>query len=287
MTPILPAYAETLTPKAGNVYCMDALEGLRRLPANSIDMMLTSPPYDNLRTYNGYSFDFEGIARECYRVLKVGGVLVWVVGDATIDGSETLTSFRQALYFVDACGFKMHDTMIYEAAGTGAKGSIYAYWQSFEYMFVLSKDSPAHVNRLVDVKNKTIGLLRGGRWRDDGSNEKPHATNEYGVRTNIWRYKVGFMDQSDKTGHPAPFPEALARDHILTWSNPGDVVCDFFSGSGTTWKECLKADRQFIGFEISQEYVDLSKRRVANWKRDSDIEVSPGVVQMGLFANTA
>lgn len=249
--------------EANTVYCCDALELLRGLPDGSVDLVVTSPPYDNLRTYNGYTFDFEGIARETFRVLKVGGVLVWVVGDATVNGSETLTSFRQALYFRDVCGFRMHDTMIYEALGTGAKGSNYAYWQAFEYMFVLVKGVISTVNRIADVKNVTTDLLGGGRWRNNGNREKPHATKVFGTRTNIWRYPVGFADDSDKTGHPAPFPEDLARDHILTWSNAGDLVLDYFGGSGTTAKMARNNGRNYLTCDISEEYCDLMRRRLA------------------------
>lgn len=264
---LLPTFAAT--PRADNdalvnkVHHCRAEDMLTALASDSVDLIVTSPPYDNLRSYKGFSWDFEYIARQSYRVLKHGGVLVWVVGDATIDGSETLTSMRQALHFVDVCGFKMHDTMIYEAAGTGAKGSHYAYWQAFEFMFVLVKGDIKTVNRIADVKNKTIGLRRAGRWRDDGNGEKPHYTNEIGVRTNIWRYQVGFMDASDKTGHPAPFPEALARDHILSWSNPGDIVLDYFAGSGTTLKMARNTNRRYIGCDIAAEYVDLCRRRLS------------------------
>jgi site-specific DNA-methyltransferase (adenine-specific) len=245
------------------IYHMDAVELLNRLPDDSIDMILTSPPYDNLRTYSdGYTFDFEAIAEQSYRVLKPGGVLVWVVGDATINGSETLTSMRQALYFVDTVGFKMHDTMIYEQNGTGAKGSNKAYWQAWEYMFILVKGSIKTVNRIKDVKNKTIGLRREGRWRKNGNKEKPHHTSKIGTRTNIWRYRVGFMDKSDKTIHPAPFPEKLAKDHILTWTNPGDLVLDYFMGSGTTAKMARATERNYIGCDISEEYVTLANNRL-------------------------
>lgn len=256
MTPLLTA-------GTNYVYNTSAEHLLMMLPDNSIDMILTSPPYDNLRTYKGFSWNFEFIARESYRVLKSGGVLVWVVGDATIDGSETLTSMRQALYFKDVVGFKMHDTMIYEVAGTGAKGSNYAYWQAFEYMFVLVKGKIKTVNRIADVRNKNAGHAAFGRFREGGSNEGLHKVNEVGVRTNIWRYPVGFANASDITGHPAPFPESLARDHILTWSNPGDLVLDFFMGSGTTAKMARNNGRRFIGCDIAAEYVALANKRLS------------------------
>jgi len=236
---------------------------MKELPDGCVDLTVTSPPYDNLRTYNGYVFDFEGIAKELYRVTKDGGVVVWIVNDATINGSETGTSFRQALYFKDVCGFNLHDTMIYKALGTGAKGSNYSYWQAFEFMFVLSKGRPCVVNRIADVKNKTLGLVGGGRFRENGTAEAPHKTKEFGIRTNIWEYPVGFMDKSDKTGHPAPFPESLASDHIISWSNPGDVVLDPFCGSGTTCKMAKVNGRHYIGIDISQEYCEIARRRIA------------------------
>ena len=230
---------------------------LAGFPDACIDLTVTSPPYDNLRIYNGFVFDFEAIAKQLYRVTKPGGVVVWVVGDATINGSETGTSFRQALYFME-CGFNLHDTMIYQVAGTGAKGSTLAYWQSFEFMFVISKGQPKSFNPIADHKNKTAGA------KNDKSNNKNstrlgiYTTPEFSNRLNVWSYAVG----CNNADHPAPFPEALAHDHILSWSNPGDLVLDCFAGSGTTLKMAKELGRHWIGVEISQEYCDLCKKRV-------------------------
>jgi DNA modification methylase len=240
--------------------CANVLKGFE---PDSIDLTVTSPPYDNLRSYNGYVFDFEAIAQELYRVTKPGGVVVWVVGDATISGSETGTSFRQALYFM-RLGFNLHDTMIYEVAGTGAKGSHYAYWQAFEYMFVLSKGTPATVNRLRDKKNAQAGGVSGQSLRNIKERDRSpeiYTIGEVGIRTNIWRYLCG-NNGDDKTEHPAPFPEALARDHILSWSNAGDTVLDPMMGSGTTGKMAAKYGRHFIGIDISTEYLDIARRRI-------------------------
>lgn len=240
---------------------------MARMPDEFIDLVVTSPPYDNLRKYKGYSFDFEAIAKELFRVVKVGGVVVWVVADATVNGSETGTSFRQALHFM-SLGFNLHDTMIYEQAGTGAKGSNLAYWQSFEYMFILSKDSPKTVNRLKDSKNLTFGgklnKSVGGRDGKNGGKllDEMRTVSEFGFRSNIWRYPVGFADGSDKTDHPAPFPEQLAKDHILSWSNEGDLVYDCFGGSGTTAKMSHLEKRDWIISEISSEYAALSQKRI-------------------------
>jgi site-specific DNA-methyltransferase (adenine-specific) len=186
------------------------------------------------------------------------------VGDATINGSETGTSFRQALYFME-CGFNL-ETMIYQVPGTGAKGSNNYYWQVFEYMFVLSRGKPKTIHRLQDKKNKKHGSIytSGNKTKLTGTRLHPAGgttIKEYGYRDNIWVILPG-NNGDDATNHPAPFPEALAHDHILSWSNPGDLVLDCFAGSGTTLKMAKELGRQWIGIEISQEYCDLCKKRV-------------------------
>lgn len=247
----------------------DCLKEMRKIPEESIDLTITSPPYDNLRTYNGYSFDFESIARELYRITKSGGVVVWVVGDSVVRGSETMTSFKQALFF-NKIGFNLHDTMIYQKTGIPFPSKT-RYLQCFEYMFVLSKGKPKTVNLLEDRPNATAGQTRKSRkYRTkDGTfvkgSEKP--IKEYGVRFNIWKYQTGqYKSTKDLEAfkHPAIFPEALAEDHILSWSNEGDTVLDCFMGSGTTGKMALLNKRKFIGIEISKEYCKIAKERI--WK---------------------
>jgi site-specific DNA-methyltransferase (adenine-specific) len=248
---------------------MDALSLMALLEDDSIDMGITSPPYDNLREYNGhYEFDFEAIAHETYRVLKPGGVLVWVVGDATINGSETLTSMRQALYFVDVVGFKMHDTMVWEKAGNPFPCSN-RYYQVWEYMFVLSKGKPKAFNLAVrkvkykDARNhKNRGRNKGGVFQFS-KNEK-HLDNT--ALPNVWKMSNGGgISTKDKEAyaHPAMFPEKLAERHILTWSNPGDIVLDYFMGSGTTAKMARNNGRHYIGCDVNLEYVQLARQRLA------------------------
>ena len=254
--------------KLNQIYCMDCLKGLRQMNDECIDLTITSPPYDNLRTYNGYSFDFENIAKELYRVTKKGGVVVWIVGDSTIKGSETGTSFKQALFFKEV-GFNLHDTMIY------AKNNVYAhdprnkrYKQCFEYMFILSKGKPKTYNEIKDRPNKHKGKTLSGTKGRNKSGEKRElknvVINEFQARFNIWEYTTGGSVSSDKIAfkHPAIFPEKLAQDHILSWSNEGDVVMDIFMGSGTTAKMCKLTNRNYIGFEISEEYCDIAKQRL-------------------------
>lgn len=247
--------------------CGDAVATMRTLPDGCIDLTVTSPPYDNLRTYDGTyapdSLDWRGVIDELWRVTAVGGVVVWVVADATKDGSESGTSFNQALYAKEV-GFNLHDTMIYEVAGTGAKGSNYAYWQAFEYMFVWSKGAPKTVNRIADVKNTVGGHLRtysAKQERLGTRNFRPGVRNPmYSVRPNIWRYTNNGHDGAGD--HPAPFPLQLAKDHILSWSNSGDTVLDCFVGSGTTGIACMQLNRRFIGIDIVADYIAIANRRI-------------------------
>jgi site-specific DNA-methyltransferase (adenine-specific) len=233
------------------IYAEDCLETMSRMPDSSIDFVLTSPPYDDLRKYNGFSFEFEKVAQELYRVLKETGSLVWVIGDATKNGSESGTSFRQALYF-QSLGFKIHDTMIYEknsptypASRTGNR-----YTQIFEFMFVFSKGKPK-CRLIIDKPNKWAG-------HKDFSGKLKNPVPDFSPRNNIWKYTTSF----NGVKHPAPFPELLAQDHILTWSVEGDVVYDPFMGSGTTAKMAKVNNRHFIGSEVSQEYVDTANARL-------------------------
>jgi site-specific DNA-methyltransferase (adenine-specific) len=250
--------------KINEIICGNHLDVLKEYPDGFFDMVLTSPPYDNLRDYKGYTFEFEPLAHELYRVLKDGGVCVWVVNDATIDGSETLTSFRQAIYFKDVVGFNVHDTMIYCPLGTGAKGSNKSYWQAFEYMLVLVKGKISTYNLLKDKINSSVGAVQTtGRLKSDGKKKdlKRRRVPLFSTRINIWNYNVNIYGMGD-TGHPAPFPEKLAEDHILSWSNPGDIILDPMCGSGTTCKMAVKHQRHYVGIDCAEEYCDIARRRL-------------------------
>lgn len=238
----------------------DCVRGMKQLPCECIDLTVTSPPYDNLRNYNGFEWDFKATAKELYRVTKTGGVVVWVVGDATIKGSETASAFKQALYFKE-CGFNLHDTMIWFKPNCFNFGSNNCYKQSFEYMFVFSKGKPKTINLIKDVKAKEAGkTLKGARKHANGKRDivPNFKCAEYKRRFNVWAINV----QSKTNGHPAVFPEQLAQDHIKSWSNAGDVVLDPFMGSGTTAKMAVLNNRQYIGFEISGQYCEIAKQRV-------------------------
>lgn len=244
---------------------MDNVEGMRNLIGDSsIDLTVTSPPYDSLRNYNGYSFDFESVANELFRVTKDGGVVVWVVGDKTNKGSESGTSFKQALFFKEI-GFNLHDTMIYQKKTPPLTHN--RYEQEFEYMFVFSKGKPKTFNPLMIPKkymdnreNKAFGRNQDNNHDMGFSSKKTHR-----IKGNVWGYSVGGgKSTKDKIAfqHPAIFPDKLAEDHILSWSNEGDIVFDPFMGSGTVAKMAMINNRNFIGFEISAEYVEIAHERL-------------------------
>ena len=243
------------------VICDDCLVAMKNIPDKSVDMVLTSPPYDNLRTYNGYTFDFENIAKELFRVTKKGGVVVWVVGDATIKGSESGTSFRQALFF-KKIGFNLHDTMIYRKTNY-IPLTHNRYEQAFEYMFVFSKGKP-NVFKPIMVECKNAGQKTDKRTfyqdsnGDTSAGHKNTAVNNLKQKENVWDLSTN----AGATGHPAQFPEKLAEDHILSWSNEGDIILDPMAGSGTTLKMAKKNNRNYIGIEISPEYIDIINKRL-------------------------
>jgi len=246
----------------------DCLERMKEIPDGSVDLTVTSPPYDNLRTYNGNNDQWgehvwKAVLADIYRVTKDGGVVVWVVGDATIKGSETGTSFKQALWAME-CGFRLHDTMIYEKGVVAFPESV-RYNNKMEYMFVFSKSKPNCFNGIKDHKNVSYGRKVTGydRCQDGGKKERHGLGNicpEYSLRGNVW--KMWNLSRGFHTKHPATFPEQLANDHIISWSNSGDTVLDPFMGSGTTGVACLNTGRDFIGIELDKGYFDIAEKRI-------------------------
>lgn len=254
----------------------NCLDTMAKMPDNFIDLTLTSPPYDNLRKYTdecAWNEDiWKSIIKELFRVSKKGGVVVWIVGDATVNGSETGTSFKQTLYAME-CGFNLHDTMIF------AKNNLIPlnhnrYDPQFEYMFIWSKGKPKKFNP-IKQKCKTFG----DRKNYSSTKVPVEEENKYAIRkrevvleikeeknlSNIWFFTIGIAEKNlkdDINKHPAPFPEKLANDHIITWSDEGDLVYDPFMGSGTTAKMAISNNRNFIGSEISKKYCKIAENRI-------------------------
>jgi len=283
------------------------VEVLKKLPEECVDLTVTSPPYDGIRNYNkklktdqpligNYSFPFEELAQQLFRVTKSGGIVVWNVNDQTVEGfdggtTETGNSFRMALYF-QSIGFNIHDTMIYKKPGVRFPDKT-RYHQTMEYMFVLSKGKPKTTNFIKDIKNKSYNPNknqwakdRNKRGTEDGyevCDTFTFAVEEYGRRHNVWTINPEQSCGGDVTEwnwHPAVFPSQLAHDHIISWSEEGDVVIDPFSGSGTTAIQAKKTNRKFIGIEINEEYVEKSMKRIENYgAAETKIEDENGVVK--------
>jgi site-specific DNA-methyltransferase (adenine-specific) len=267
--------------EVNKTYNENCLETMGKMPNNFIDCTVTSPPYDDIRNYNnkikglsdefnGYSFPFEDIARELYRVTKKGGIVVWVVNDATHNGSETLNSFRQALFFKEV-GFRMHDTMIYRKLNPMPNAGK-RYQQMFEYMFVFSKGSPKTTNislreRSNKCEDKRIYRKKKFSRNQDGEfNENDYFVKEMVPEYNIWDFYVGWGNTTKDDvafEHPAIFPEELVKRHIESWTNEGDLIYDPFMGSGTTSKMSILSKRNYIGSELSEEYCEIEKRRLS------------------------
>jgi site-specific DNA-methyltransferase (adenine-specific) len=275
--------------EVNKTYNENCLETMGKMPNNFIDCTITSPPYDDIRNYNnkieglsdefnGYSFPFEDIAKELYRVTKKGGIVVWVVNDATHNGSETLNSFRQALFFKEV-GFRMHDTMIYRKLNPMPNAGK-RYQQMFEYMFVFSKGSPKTTNiSLRERSNKcedkrTYRKKKFSRNQDGEFNENDYFVKEMVPEYNIWDFYVGWGNTTKDDvafEHPAIFPEELVKRHIESWTNEGDLVYDPFMGSGTTSKMSILSKRNYIGSELSAEYCEIEKRRLSQIQSKLDL----------------
>ena len=252
----------------GMLFNMDCVECMRQIEDNTIDLTVTSPPYDDLRKYNGYSFDFENIAKELYRVTKDGGVVVWVVADKTKNGSETGTSFKQALFFKDI-GFNLHDTMIYMSDKPPLTHN--RYEQKFEYMFVFSKGKAKTFNPIMEECKYAGSDKKARTFRHTGDElQETHIKNKVNkekIKGNVWYFSTGYNKSTKDIiafKHPAIFPEQLANDHIISWSNEGDIVFDPFMGSGTTAKMAELNNRKWIGCELSEEYCWIIKERLEN-----------------------
>ena len=254
------------------LYQGDCLEILPTL--DKVDAVVTSPPYDELRDY-GESFgvlDWRGIIRSLADCLVPGGVLVWNVADATVDGSETGTSFAQALWAKE-CGLRLHDTMIYIKDNVNFPESV-RYFSGHEYMFIFSNGAPKTFNPIKDRPNKWAGTTMHGTNRQKNGAVKTISgvgkeIRPFGMRFNWWK-----MDNKQPdSGHPAPMPYRMAFDHISSWSNTHDLVIDPMMGSGTTGVASANLGRKFIGIELEPKYFDIACERITKAYDQPDLFV--------------
>lgn len=251
------------------VFAGDSAECLSGMPSGFVDLVVTSPPYDKLRTYSGkLEWDFERTAKHLFRVLRPGGVLCWNVADQTKNGCESLTSAKQKIYFVEVAGFRLHDTMIYEKTNFSHPERT-RYHNVFEYVFILSKGKPKTFNPIMDKKNATAGCMGNlgvNTFTEvDGTKSvrKKQLTKEFGMRHNVWRGLTrGQEDMCKVLPRTAMMPRWLARDLIRSWSNTGDMVLDPFGGSGTTVIEALKLQRTAFAIDNDPSAIALIEQSI-------------------------
>lgn len=250
------------------IYCCNCLDLFPQIENESVDLIITSPPYSQIRTYQGFSFDFENIAIELTRLLKIGGVICWIINDQYIKGSRDLISFKQAIFFKEECGLNVHDIMVYQKHNFSHPSSN-RYHQTWEQMQIYSKGKPKTFNPIQDRKNITagcIGSLGTNTFTNkDGSKSirKRKINKEYGMRHNVWLGKTSGQENFCRSlPHPAIMPRWIAEDHIKSWSNEGDLILDPMMGSGTVCLAAKKLNRNFIGMDISNEYCEIGKKRL-------------------------
>jgi site-specific DNA-methyltransferase (adenine-specific) len=250
------------------IICGDAVEELKKIPNNSIDILVTSPPYDGIRKYNGFNYDLHATGKEIYRVLKDGGVAIMVIQDQTKNFGKTLTSFRTIVDWVDNIGFKLFETVIYRKYG--AEG---AWWNKrfrvdHEYMPIFLKgERPQYFNKdplKIPSKHGGKTMTGGGTRLTNGIRIPTRAItiNPMKCRGTIWEYMTAGDGTRLKHKHPATFPDKLPYDFIQCFCPPNGVVLDPFIGSGTTALAAIELDRNYIGIDISKEYCDLARRRI-------------------------
>lgn len=255
----------------GQVVLGDNCEVMRQWPSESVDLVVTSPPYDDLREYGKHGWDFYGVAWNLARLLKPGGVIVWNVADMTKDGGETGTSMRQALHF-QTLGLTIYDTMIYHKENP-VPLSHPRYEQAWEYCFILSKGKPSRWNPIKEKsamagkpRKVTAGNVDGEQGHSMRRRDSETIIGDTKTRSNVWKYTIGTNATTKDKGafaHPALMPEGLAKDHVQSWSDPGDVVLDPFAGAGTTLKAAKEFGRQWVGIEVNPEYVEICHDRTA------------------------
>lgn len=250
------------------IICGDSVEILRSFPDNSIDIVVTSPPYDAIRDYKGFSYDLHATGKEIQRVLKLGGVAVIVIQDQTKNFGKTLTSFRTILDWCDSFGFKLFETVIYRKYG--AEG---AWWNKrfrvdHEYIPIFLKgERPQYFNKehlKIPSKHGGKTLTGGGTRLTNGIRIATRAIkiNLMKCRGTIWEYLTAGDGSRLKHEHPATFPDKLPYDFIQCFCPEGGIVLDPFVGSGTTTVAAKNLGRRYIGIDIAPEYCAIAEKRM-------------------------
>ena len=254
--------------QVNKIICEDNITYLKTLPDECIDFVITSPPYDALRDYNGYKLDLHGLGVELLRVLKDGGICVMVIQDSTRDFAKSLTSFRTIVDWCDNIGFRLFECNIYNRQGTEG-----AWWKKrfrvdHEYMPIFLKGKRP---QYFDKENIKIPSKHGGKIMT-GANirTKNGQTGSRKVKINPTKCPGTVMtfgntcggESKLKSKHPAVFPNMLAYDMIECFCPEDGTVLDPFNGSGTTTLAAKCLGRNYIGIDVSEEYNKIARERL-------------------------
>ena len=262
---------QTIGPyKLGNVYCVDCVEGMKAIPDGSVDLVVTSPPYDRTRDYNGFSFDLHATGEQIFRILRDGGVAAVVIQDQTKNFGKSLTSFRTVVDWCDNIGFKLFECVIYRKHGTEGAWWTQRFRVDHEYMPIFVK---GHRPKYFNKDPLKIPSKHGGKTMTGSGNRQTNgrttqtirrAINLTKCRGTVWEYLMAGDKNPVKRKHPAPFPDKIPLDFIQCFCQPDGIVLDPFMGSGSTAVSAKKLGRHFLGFDISSEYCKIAETRLNN-----------------------
>lgn len=252
------------------IYCIDCVEGMKKIPDNSVDIVVTSPPYDGIRDYNGFNFDLHETGRGLIRILKEGGIVAMVIQDQTKNFGKTLTSFKTIIDWCDNIGFKLFECVIYRKHGSEGAWWTNRFRVDHEYMPIFLKgEKPQYFNKenlkVPSIHGGKVMTGSGSRRTDGKTNARvTRPINTMKCRGTIWNYLMAGDKDPIKRQHPAPFPDQIPLDFIECFCPPGGVVLDPFMGSGSTAVAAKKLNRKYIGFDTSEEYIKIAHARLRN-----------------------
>ncbi len=263
---------------ANRIINADCIKATARLPANSIDLVMFSPPYDGIRDYKkGWIFDFPALGKNLYRLVKDGGVCAVVINDGTQDFAKSLTSFRLVLNWCDTAGWRLFETCIYQRDGNPG-----AWWKrrfrvdhEYIFLFLKGKKPKTFDKEPLMVPSKHAGRIYSGTDRLTSGKFKKidhKPVKRMKCRGTVWKYPTSNTEGNrTKLQHPATYPDPLAQDIIQCFSEPGDTVLDPMCGSGTTCVMAMKMKRQYMGIDINEEYCQIARKRL--WQEAPSAEL--------------
>jgi len=244
-----------------NKLILGSAENMKELPNNSIHLMITSPPYNVSKEYDkdlslkDYLMLLQNSFKETYRVLVNGGRVCINVANLGRKPYIPLSDYISKIML--DIGFNMRGEIIWNKAASASPSTAWGSWQS------------AANPILRDVHEYILVFSKGDYKREKGNKENTISKEQFMEWTkSIWTMNA---ESARRIGHPAPFPEELPYRLIQLYSFKHDIILDPFMGSGTTAISALKSDRNYVGYEISKEYIKLAEKRIEPFKKQTKL----------------